>query len=150
MKKIILTFLGVLFLTVTASAQFATIQNNTDCTFYVEFTYVDEQCINPTTGLGQVLVNPGANFSAPWPGGGFGFGPEAHIVSATVSRIHQKYGSVCDVQFITPPPTCVPCTVTGPNTYTLNDEDGCCQQYTASWFETSCGGNGQNTTLLLQ
>lgn len=145
----ILTFLGVLCLTVTASAQFATIQNYTDCTFYVQFTFVEEDCTNPTTGT-LLPVFPGANLTAPWPAPGFGLAAEKHIVSATISRVHQKYGTICDVQFITPPPTCVPCTVTGPNTFTVNDEDGCCQQYTATWYETNCGPNGQSTTLLLQ
>ena len=86
MKKIILTFLGVLFLTVTASAQFApaTIENKTDCSFRIEFTYADETCTNFFTSPSPMNIPPGGTFTPTVPPSG-GNGNERYIVSASVT-----------------------------------------------------------------
>jgi hypothetical protein len=143
MKKIILTLLGALFFCSVSYAQLATIDNKTDCTFLISFIYVDELCNNQTTAI-PINVLPGANFAPPLPVGGV----LLHIVGATISRLN-KYGNICDTQFITPPPTCDNCQIPGPHTYTVNDLDNCCEEYTATWYETGCDPGGQNSTLLI-
>jgi len=147
MKKVIFTFLGVLFFGVVAQAQSSgTVFNNSDCDFEITFIYgssPDCSSSGPTT---RIVVG-GSSLAMPLPAGSF------YIVGAEITRVINSGGTIfsCSPTYsIYPPPTgCGTCTGGSPQSFTTPFDGDCCSEVVnVNWSEINCtGGNSQSTLL---